>query len=100
MVISHALRVIRQLRWIHCSLSVGAEPEKGFAQHLYSSRIALVEASTMEWDVNIDTPTSVLCIRCYRLLDKCIKLKCKLDLAEQEAAACVKVMSDTAPSFS
>ena len=44
-------------------------------------------------DVDIDAPTS---IRCYRLLDKCIKLKRKLDLAEQEAAACVKVMSDTA----
>ena len=51
-------------------------------------------------DVDIDAPTMVLCIRCYRLLDKCIKLKRKLDLAEQEAAACVKVMSDTAPSVS
>ena len=52
-------------------------------------------------DVDINAPTSVLCIRCYRLLDKCIKLKRKLDLAEQEAAAaCVKVMSDTAPSVS
>ena len=51
-------------------------------------------------DVDIDAPTSVLCIRCYRLLDKCVKLKRKLDLAEQEAAACVKVMSDTAPSVS
>ena len=48
-------------------------------------------------DVDIDAPTSVLCIRCYRLLDKC---KRKLDLAEQEAAASVKVMSDTAPSVS
>ena len=43
-------------------------------------------------DVDIDAPTMVLCIRCYRLLDKCIKLKRKLDLAEQAAAACVKVM--------
>ena len=53
-------------------------------------------------DVDNDAPTSVLCIRCYtcRLLDKCIELKRKLDLAEQEAAACVKVMSDTAPSVS
>ena len=49
-------------------------------------------------DVDIDAPTSVLCIRCYRLLDKYIRLKLELDLAEQEAAACVKVMSDTAPS--
>ena len=50
-------------------------------------------------DVDIDAPSrSVLCIRCYRLLDKCIKLKRELDLAEQEAAACVRVMSDTAPS--
>ena len=53
-------------------------------------------------DVNIDVPSSVLCIRCFRLLDKCVKLKRELDLAEQEAAACVKVMSDTytAPSVS
>ena len=48
----------------------------------------------------MDVDISVLCIRCYRLLDKCIKLKRKLDLAEQEEAACVKVMSDTAPSVS
>ena len=51
-------------------------------------------------NVDIDASTSVLCIRCYRLLDKCIKLKHKLDLEEQKAAASVKVMSDTAPSVS
>ena len=80
-------------------LSVGAEAEV-IAQHLYSLRITLATHDRM--NVDIDVPSSVLCIRCFRLLDKCIKLKRELDLAEQEAAACVKVMSDTytAPSVS
>ena len=43
-----------------------------------------------------DAPSHVLCMRCFRLLDKSFKLKRELDLAEQEAMACVRVRSDTA----
>ena len=76
-------------------LSVSAEPEKGL--HSTSTVHVLPLLRRLAHDgmgVDIDAPTSMLCIRCYRLLDKC---KRKLDLAEQEAAACVKV---TAPSVS
>ena len=57
-------------------LSVGAEPEKDFAQHLLRRR------THVGMNVDIAASTSVLCIRCYKLLDKCIKLKRKLDLAD------------------
>ena len=82
-------------------LSVGAEPEKGLHSTSTVHVLHMLRRLTHDgMDVDIDAPTSVLCIRCYRLLDKCIKLKRKLDLAKQEAATCVKVMSDTAPSVS
>ena len=47
-----------------------------------------------------NAPSNVLCMRCVRMLDKCFKLKQELDLAEQEAAACVRVRSDTATTVS
>lgn len=47
-----------------------------------------------------DAPSHVLCMRCFRLLDKCFKLKRELDLAEEEAMACVRVRSDTATPVS
>ena len=71
-------------------LSVGAEPEKGLHSTSTVHVLHMLRRLTHDgMDVDIDAPTSVLCIRCYRLLDKCIKLKRKLDLAEQEAAVCV-----------
>lgn len=47
-----------------------------------------------------DAPSHVLCMRCFRLLDKFFKLKQELDLAEQEATACVRVRFDTATPIS
>ena len=39
---------------------------------------------------SVDASSLVLCMRCYRLLDKGITLKRDLDLTEQDAAACVR----------
>ena len=43
-------------------LSVSAEPEKGFAQHLVLHMLRRLTHDGM--DVDIDAPTSVLCIKC------------------------------------
>ena len=56
-------------------LSVGAEPEKGLHSTSTVHVLHMLRRLAHDgMDVDIDAPTSVLCIRCYRLLDKCTKL--------------------------
>ena len=86
----HALRMTKAMASLYVMCGFQSVPKQRRLLHSTSTVyvLPLLRRLTHDrMDVDIDVPSSVLCIRCFRLLDKCIKLKRELDLAEQEAAA-------------